>query len=131
MLGIGTDIVDSRRIQKAIDKFQKRFLDKLFSKKEQKRCDDFLHPFERYAKIYAAKEAAFKAIENVQGLGMLDIEISHEKSGKPILFFHEKAQKKILKKSDNIIKLNLSLKSDLSISDEPPYVVAFVILYAC
>jgi holo-[acyl-carrier protein] synthase len=62
ILGIGTDICDISRIEKSIDKFGQRFLDKTFTAHEQEYCENKSGKASYYAKRFAAKEAAVKAL---------------------------------------------------------------------
>lgn len=111
--GIGTDIVEIARLKKAVDRQGEDFLLKLFSKEEIAYCKKFKDPFPRFAGKYAAKEAFSKAIGKGFGkeLGILDVEIKNERSGKPYIET-EKDFGKIF----------------LSISHERSYAIAFVII---
>jgi holo-[acyl-carrier protein] synthase len=84
--GIGTDIVETERIKKAIENYGKRFLDRLFTPLEQEYCDSFNDTkWVHYAARFAAKESFSKAI----GTGLTrefkfgEISILNEESGKP------------------------------------------------
>ena len=63
-LYIGTDLVDITRIKKLIDKYNTKFLDKIFSIEEQKYCNSKAFPEIHYAGRFAAKEAIIKAIKS-------------------------------------------------------------------
>lgn len=131
ILGIGTDLIDARRIQNTFRFFGKRFLDRLFLPDEQtyviKRLkgtlDDRVEKQQalHYAKLYAAKEAVLKALGTglAQGLHWHHIEIKREASGKPIVQLQGRALE-ILAPTLHAIHLSLS--------DEWPYVSAFVII---
>ena len=62
VLGIGSDLIDIRRIEKTIERFGDRFLDRIYTELERKRSDGRLNRIESYAKRYAAKEACSKAL---------------------------------------------------------------------
>ena len=63
-LYIGTDLVDINRIESSIEKYQGKFLDKIFSIKEQDYCQSKFKPSIHYAGKFAAKEAAIKSIKS-------------------------------------------------------------------
>ena len=62
MIGIGTDIIDIRRIEKTINRFGDKFKKRIFTDKEIKKCEERKLSINCYAKRYAAKEAASKAL---------------------------------------------------------------------
>ncbi|MFY7842440.1 MAG: holo-ACP synthase [Rhabdochlamydiaceae bacterium] len=95
MLGLGTDIIEIERIQKAIDKFELKFLNRIFSINEQNYCLSQKQPFIFFAARFAAKEAVSKAIGCGigQSLSWLDIEIRKDEKGKPFVVLHEERMK--------------------------------------
>ena len=62
ILGIGNDIVDIRRIEASIARKGPRFVNRLFTEAEQEFCESKHHPPNAYARYYAVKEAAVKAL---------------------------------------------------------------------
>eukprot|EP01037_Dinobryon_pediforme_P015595 gene15595-15742_t len=66
-VGVGTDLVDCRRLEKVVNQNGQRFLDRIFTVQEQKRCNERFQKIQSFGKIYAAKEATLKAIGNVSG----------------------------------------------------------------
>jgi holo-[acyl-carrier protein] synthase len=81
ILGIGIDLVDVRRIEAIIFRWQDRFLRRIFTDREIARCNNKKNPAQRFATRFAAKEAVFKALypKGTEGVSMLDIEIDeHE-----------------------------------------------------
>lgn len=88
IFGIGTDIVETSRIQTAIEKYGKRFLDKLYTELEQEYCNSFNDTrYVHYAARFAAKESFSKAIGTgiTQGFKFKEISIRNELSGKPVV----------------------------------------------
>ncbi|MEW5950908.1 MAG: holo-ACP synthase [Elusimicrobia bacterium] len=77
--GLGIDIVETRRIKKASSK---KFLIKVYSKKELDSCLKSANKYERLAARFAAKEAVIKAL-NKKNIPLNKIEILNELSGKP------------------------------------------------
>jgi holo-[acyl-carrier protein] synthase len=128
ILGIGTDIVDSRRIEAVIGRHGDRFLRRIFSEAERAYADAASHPkrrIARYANRFAAKEAAFKALGgNVKGIGWQDIAVIHELAGKPVLVFSGMAAEA----AEQLTGGRGQLIPHLSLSDNDPYSIAFVVL---
>jgi holo-[acyl-carrier protein] synthase len=62
--GVGTDIIEVRRIKEAIDRHGDRFIDRLFTNREKLYCQRYQDPIPRYAGRFAAKEAVLKALGN-------------------------------------------------------------------
>jgi holo-[acyl-carrier protein] synthase len=88
ILGIGTDIIEIKRIQRAIEKYQQKFLSRIFTQAEQKYCLEHQNPYYRFAGRFAAKEAVVKALGTGFGaLSWCDIEICNNEVGKPYLKF--------------------------------------------
>ena len=126
IVGIGTDLIDCRRLEKVISNQGQRFLDRVFTEEEQRRSKGRSKSLESFGKIYAAKEATVKAIGNVSGIHWKDIEINHLPSGKPVVTLSGQAfvNFKALFKGDQKSQI------DVSITDEPPYAQAFVVISA-
>tara|TARA_B100001029_G_C14942077_1_gene383772 strand:- start:324 stop:719 length:396 start_codon:yes stop_codon:yes gene_type:complete len=125
IIGIGTDIIDIRRIEDTIMRFGKRFKDKCFLKSEIIRSESKKNTIQSYAKRYAAKEACAKALGTglAQGVYWKDIEIKNNKFGKPNIFLHNNAAKLLNKLCTNKLKIEVSL------SDEKNYAIANVIIF--
>src|SRR4051794_27828501 len=62
ILGLGSDLIDIRRVEAAIARFGDRFLDRIFTETERRRCERRANPGPSYARRFAAKEAAAKAL---------------------------------------------------------------------
>ena len=124
IFGIGTDIVNIKRINKSLKK-NNIFKNKIFSKKEILYCDKKKNPSAYYAKRYAAKEALSKALGTGirQGINFNDIEILNDNLGKP--FIHLTGATAIfLKKKIKTKKYFIYL----SLSDDLPWAQATVII---
>jgi len=123
ILGIGTDITDINRIEKLLDD---RFIKRCFTANEQKYCES-KRPggthINAYARRFAAKEATAKALGCGIGAkaGLLEIEVTSNKDGKPHLTLHGNAQK-------TLQSLGKNPTPHLSLSDEPPIALAFVVI---
>ena len=128
IFGIGTDILDLRRIKKILNKYDQRFIDRIYGKREIQVSKSKLNFSDNYfGKRFAAKEATWKALSSTRGDGIFfkEIEILNNTNGKPYLFFTGKTKKYIEQKEN---KLSFRLKFDISLSDENPYVVALVVI---
>ena len=126
IFGIGTDIVDIKRIEKSIEKFGDSFISKIFTKKEQENAIKKAFPAASYAKKFAAKEAVSKAIGTGIGkhVSWQNIEISHTPEGQPKITLLNATNTYLVKK----IPQDMNYKVDISLSDEPPYAQAFAII---
>jgi holo-[acyl-carrier protein] synthase len=93
-MGIGNDIIEVARIRHAIDRYQSRFLDRIFTKKEQDYCLKHKEAAYRFAGRFAAKEAIVKAlgIGFRNGISWLDIEILNDNYGKPYVVLSKELQ---------------------------------------
>ena len=128
IFGIGTDILDASRIDVIIKKFNKKFISKIYGQNEISILDKKLKNKNLFlSKRFAAKEAFWKAMSPQRGDGLLfrEIEILNDNNGKPYLYFSGKTEEYIKKKEEG---LHGNLKFDISLSDEPPYVIAFVVI---
>ena len=126
MIGIGTDILDIRRIEKTINRFGNRFKKRIFTQNEIKKCEARKLSANCYAKRYAAKEAASKALGTGfrKGVFWKDLEVSNLPSGQPTIIFHNGAK-------DYLTYLTPVKKEaliNLTITDEYPYAQAIVII---
>ena len=135
ILGIGNDLVDIRRISKALDTHGQRFEKRCFSIYEQQkaqsrkaRSTNTQVAAEYYAKRFAAKEAAAKALGTGfrDGIYLKDISVQEDKTGRPFLYMSGGAQKQL----EAITPEKHSVIIHLSLTDEPPYAQAYVIIEA-
>src|SRR6056300_20007 len=126
IVGHGIDLIDIRRVEKTINKFGNRFINRIFTKGEIIRSDNRNKRIESYAKRFAAKEACSKALGTGfrSGVYWRDIEVVNEKSGKPILKLTGGAYKRLKKIIPNDNNCNISL----SITDDYPWAQANVII---
>ena len=124
IIGIGTDIIDVRRIKKTFTKYGENFKKRCFLLGEIKRSDDKINSVNSYAKRYAAKEACAKALGTglAKGIFWKDIEIINNSQGKPFIILHNRA----LSKLKNLTKKNCNI--EVSLSDEKNYAIANVVI---
>lgn len=128
ILGLGSDLVDIRRIEEAIERFGERFLDRIFTPVERARCDRQARPAAGYARRFAAKEAAAKALGTGfrDGVYWRDLGVVNLPSGKPSLRLSGGA----LRRLRAITPAGMAACLDLTLTDEPPLAQALVIISA-
>ena len=93
IVGSGIDLAEIDRIQKSINRFGPRFLDRVYTAAEQAYCLHKHKAAESFAARFAAKEAAAKALGTgiSHGVRWLEIEVVREPGGRPSLRFHGRA----------------------------------------
>ena len=125
IFGLGTDIVNIKRLEKILKKNNKSFKSRVFSKNEILYCEKKDNPAAFYAKRYAAKEALSKALGTGirKGVNFKDIEISNNTNGKPSI--------KLKGSTANFLKKKIKAKNYsiyLSLSDDSPWAQATVLI---
>ncbi|MCI4660204.1 MAG: holo-ACP synthase [Neomegalonema sp.] len=128
ILGIGTDLCDIRRIAGILERHGPRFCERIFTEAERETCESRKARAESYARRWAAKEAGAKAIGTgaAQGVRWREIEIINLPSGQPTLTLHGQAEARLRA----LTPKGLVPFLHLSVSDEPPYAQAFVVIEA-
>jgi len=93
IVGTGIDITEVSRIEAAVARFGRRFLERVFTPEEIRYCESKANKAERYAGRFAAKEAAMKAIGTgwSRGVTWHDVEVRRAPGGRPTMTFHGKA----------------------------------------
>lgn len=86
--GVGTDIIEVKRIEESIKRFGQRFLDRIFTLHEQEYCLYHSDASRHFAGRFAAKEAIVKALGTGfrDGTNWQDIEITNDTQGKPVVY---------------------------------------------
>ena len=128
IIGIGTDIMNLERIKKIIEIYDCKFINRIYGNNEIQISKNKLNnSINFFGKRFSAKEATWKALSPTRGEGLFfrEIEILNDGNGKPYLFFSGKTKKFIEKKEKN---LKAKLKFDISLSDDTPFVVSFVVI---
>ena len=126
MIGLGSDLIDIRRIEKTFLKFGDRFRDRIFTKNEIEKCEKRSEKISCYAKRFAAKEAAAKALGTGfrKGVYWKDLEVINLSSGKPTMKFHGNSKKRL----ESMIENKKIALINLSITDEYPYAQAILMI---
>jgi holo-[acyl-carrier protein] synthase len=128
ILGIGNDIIDIRRIEKTLERFGDRFVQRLFTDTEQKLSERRKLRAASYAKRFAAKEACSKALGTGlrQGVFWRDMGVTNLPSGKPTMTLTNGA----LARLNKMVPTGMSAQIDLTITDDFPTAQAIVIISA-
>jgi holo-[acyl-carrier protein] synthase len=128
ILGIGSDIVDIRRVERTLERFGRRFVDRLFTEVEQQKSDRRANRAASYAKRFAAKEACSKALGTGfrKGVFWRDLGVVNLPSGKPTLTLTGGAALRLAE----ITPPGMRAQIDLSITDDFPQAQAIVIISA-
>ena len=94
--GIGTDIIEIKRIAASITRYEQRFLDKIFTSREQEYCHRHQQSAQHFAGRFAAKEAIVKAFGTgfVAKVQWHDIEVLNDELGKPVVFLSTALQER-------------------------------------
>jgi holo-[acyl-carrier protein] synthase len=129
IIGIGSDLCNIERIQKSLDRFGERFINKVFTDAERERAEK--RPLTRagtYAKRFAAKEAFSKAVGTgfKRGVFMKDIGVVNKASGEPTLALTGGARQRL----DEITPAGHAAEVLLTMTDDFPFAQAFVIITA-
>jgi holo-[acyl-carrier protein] synthase len=130
ILGLGSDICDIRRIERALERFGDRFLERVFTEAERRRADrrNGRNRAGTYAKRFAAKEACAKALGTgfARGVFMSDLGVVNLPSGQPTLRLAGGAALRL----GVLLPAGLEPRIDLTMTDEYPYAYAQVIISA-
>jgi len=128
IIGIGNDIIDIRRVERTIDRYGERFLDRIFTPLERKKSDGRAARAASYAKRFAAKEACAKALGTGfrQGVFWRDMGVVNLPSGRPTLELTGGAAQALAQLTPE----GHEVRIDLSITDDFPSAQAIVIISA-
>ncbi len=128
ILGLGSDLIDIRRVEKSIERFGNRFLDRIFTETERAKSDKRANRAASYAKRFAAKEACSKALGTGfrRGVFWRDMGVVNLPGGKPTMRLTGGA----LERLDEITPKGHTAVIDLTITDDFPLAQAIVIISA-
>lgn len=133
IIGIGTDIIDIRRIESLLEKQGARFENRTFTKAEQAKAKSrggagAKQISATYAKRFAAKEALAKALGCGIGkkAGLKDIRVGNAKNGAPTITLSGAAKKTLAMLAPKGKKPRILV----TLSDEYPYAIAWVMIVA-
>ncbi|HLJ64645.1 MAG TPA: holo-ACP synthase [Stellaceae bacterium] len=128
ILGLGSDLIDIRRIERTIARFGDRFLERVFTEEERRRSDRRAQRAASYAKRFAAKEACSKALGTGfrEGVFWRDLGVVNLASGKPTLVLSNGAAARL----KAMTPAGMTAQIELTLTDEPPLAQAMVIITA-
>ena len=129
IVGLGSDLCNIERIQKSLDRFGDRFINRVFTEVERAKAER--RPFTKagtYAKRFAAKEAFSKAVGTgfKRGVFMKDIGVINAPSGAPTLALSGGAKAAL----DALVPEGYEARIHLTLTDDHPWAQAFVIIEA-
>lgn len=128
ILGIGSDLCDIRRIEQSLARHGERFTHRLFTEVERARAEGRAHRAATYAKRFAAKEACAKALGTGlrHGVFWRDMEVVNLPSGQPTMRLANGAAARLTAITPRGMRTEISV----TLTDEPPYAQAIVIITA-
>lgn len=130
ILGIGSDICDIRRVEKAIDRHGDRFLQRVFTETERAKAQRRTGAIQAstFAKRFAAKEAAAKALGTGfrKGVFFSDLGVVNMAGGQPTLIMTGGSAARL----NALTPAGMSAQVHLTMTDEYPYAYAQVIISA-
>jgi holo-[acyl-carrier protein] synthase len=128
ILGIGSDLIDIRRIEKSLERHGERFVARIFTDVERARAEGRAQRAATYAKRFAAKEACAKALGSgiSEGVFWRDMGVVNLPSGRPTLHLTGGASAKLKR----LVPPDHRAVIHLTITDEFPMAQAFVIIEA-
>src|SRR4051794_14738668 len=128
ILGIGSDLIDIRRIEETIARHGDRFIQRIFTETERAKAERRKNRIDTYAKRFAAKEACAKALGTGLRAGVFwrDMGVVNLPSGRPTMRLTGGA----LARLEAITPAHHDARIDITISDEGPMAQALVIITA-
>ena len=128
IIGLGSDIIDIRRIERTLERFGDRFINRIFTSVEVAKSDNRISRSSSYAKRFAAKEACSKALGTGfrKGTYWRDIGVSNLATGAPTIILTGGALENLVK----IIPQGMVPNINLTMTDDYPIAEAVVIISA-
>jgi holo-[acyl-carrier protein] synthase len=128
ILGIGSDLIDVRRIERTVERHGERFLGRIFTATERATAERRANRYETYAKRFAAKEACAKALGTGLRAGVFwrDMGVVNLASGRPTMQLSGGA----LKRLQAITPAGFEPRIDVTITDEGFLAQALVVISA-
>ena len=128
ILGVGSDLIDVRRIERTIERHGERFLDRIFTPLERAKAEGRTRRVETYAKRFAAKEACAKALGTGLRAGVFwrDMGVVNLPGGKPTMHLTNGAARRLAE----MLPAGHRAAIHVTITDDFPLAQAFVIIEA-
>ena len=127
-LGLGSDIIDIRRIERTLERFGERFVTRIFTETERAKSDGRANRAASYAKRFAAKEACSKALGTGfrRGVYWRDMGVVNLASGQPTMALTGGAARRLAE----LAPAGMVAKVDVSITDDHPTAQVIVLISA-
>ena len=128
VIGMGSDLIDIRRIERTLERFGDRFVERIFTESERSKSERHANRAASYARRFAAKEACSKALGTGfrRGVYWRDMGVCNLPSGKPML----KLTGGALIRLEELVPDDMRAHVELTITDEPPLAQAIVLISA-
>ncbi|MFI4987124.1 MAG: holo-ACP synthase [Alphaproteobacteria bacterium] len=128
ILGVGSDLIDIRRIERTLERFGDKFIARIFTDVEREKCERRRTRAASYARRFAAKEACSKALGTGfrKGVFWRDMGVVNLVSGRPTMQLTGGA----LLRLAELIPPGMAARIDVTLTDEPPLAEALVIISA-
>ncbi|MBO6725669.1 MAG: holo-ACP synthase [Rhizobiaceae bacterium] len=128
IVGIGSDLIDIRRVEATLERFGERFINRVFTPVEQARSERRRQRAASYAKRFAAKEACAKALGTGLSRGVFwrDMGVVNQRGGKPTMQLTGGAAERL----NQLLPENHRAVIHITITDDHPLAQAFVIIEA-
>ena len=128
IIGIGNDMIDIRRVERTIERYGERFLDRVFTPVERMKSGGRAARAASYAKRFAAKEACAKALGTGMRRGVFwrDMEVVNLPGGRPTMRLSGGA----LERLEAMTPPGHQAVVHVSLTDDPPLAQAFVVIEA-
>jgi holo-[acyl-carrier protein] synthase len=128
IVGIGSDLIDIRRIEKTLERHGERFIARIFTDVERRRAESRAQRVATYAKRFAAKEACSKALGTgiARGVYWRDMGVVNTPGGKPTMHLSGQAAERL----KEMLPAGHRGVIHVTITDDFPLAQAFVIIEA-
>lgn len=128
IVGIGSDLIDIRRIEQTLDRFGERFVRRVFTEVERAKAERRNVQAPTYAKRFAAKEAMSKALGSGirMGVAWREMGVVNLPSGQPTMMLSGGARERL----DRLLPAGYAPLIHLTMTDDHPYAQAFVVIEA-
>ncbi|MGR6466192.1 holo-ACP synthase [Rhizobium sp. PAMB 3182] len=128
IIGIGSDLIDIRRVEKSLERFGDRFTDRIFTEIEKQKAGRGRNATAAYAKRFAAKEACAKALGSGIAMGVFwkEMGVVNRQDGGPVMELTGGAAARLAA----LTPPGHEAVVHLTMTDEPPYAQAFVVIEA-
>jgi len=128
IIGLGSDLIDIRRIEKTLERHGERFISRIFTEIEQRKSEARAQRAASYAKRFAAKEACAKALGTglARGVFWRDMGVVNLPGGKPTMQLTGGAARRL----QALVPEGMQPVVHLTITDDYPLAQAFVVIEA-